>query len=169
MQKSSLFVSVHFDAKRNGIKGLPKAALPSWMSLVRRADLILPLVVIVWMMLDGFSPARAALWGVGVAFLLSFVRKSTRLSFTGIVKTLEAEQTTASGLVIPDTAKEKPQEGEVLAVGPGRFNDNGGERIPLDIAVGDRVIYSKYGGTEIKHGGQEYLILSARDVLAVVS
>ena len=85
-----------------------------------------------------------------------------------VIKALEAEQTTASGLVIPDTAKEKPQEGEVLAVGPGRFNENGGERIPLDIAVGDRVIYSKYGGTEIKHGGQEYLILSARDVLAVV-
>ncbi|USQ78821.1 co-chaperone GroES [Ornithinimicrobium faecis] len=85
-----------------------------------------------------------------------------------VIKAVEAEQTTASGLVIPDTAKEKPQEGEVLAVGPGRFNDNGGERIPLDIAVGDRVIYSKYGGTEIKHGGQEYLILSARDVLAVV-
>ena len=85
-----------------------------------------------------------------------------------VIKAVEAEQTTASGLVIPDTAKEKPQEGEVLAVGPGRFNDNGGERIPLDIAVGDRVIYSKSGGTEIKHGGQEYLILSARDVLAVV-
>ena len=86
-----------------------------------------------------------------------------------VIKAVEAEQTTASGLVIPDTAKEKPQEGEVLAVGPGRFNENGGERIPLDIAVGDRVIYSKYGGTEIKHGGEEYLILSARDVLAVVS
>ena len=86
-----------------------------------------------------------------------------------VIQAVEAEQTTASGLVIPDTAKEKPQEGEVLAVGPGRFNENGGERIPLDIAVGDRVIYSKYGGTEIKHGGEEYLILSARDVLAVVS
>ena len=86
-----------------------------------------------------------------------------------VIKAVEAEQTTASGLVIPDTAKEKPQEGEVLAVGPGRFNDNGGERIPLDIAVGDRVIYSKYGGTEIKHGGEELLILSARDVLAVVA
>ncbi|WP_109473170.1 co-chaperone GroES [Ornithinimicrobium cavernae] len=86
-----------------------------------------------------------------------------------VIKAVEAEQTTASGLVIPDTAKEKPQEGEVLAVGPGRFNENGGERIPLDIAVGDRVIYSKYGGTEIKHGGEEYLILSARDVLAVVA
>ena len=85
-----------------------------------------------------------------------------------VIKAVEAEQTTASGLVIPDTAKEKPQEGEVLAVGPGRFNDNGGERIPLDIAVGDRVIYSKYGGTEIKHGGEELLILSARDVLAVI-
>ncbi len=84
-----------------------------------------------------------------------------------VVKSLEAEQTTASGLVIPDTAKEKPQEGEVLAVGPGRIDDKG-NRVPLDITVGDRVIYSKYGGTEVKHQGTEYLILSARDVLAVV-
>jgi chaperonin GroES len=83
-----------------------------------------------------------------------------------LVKALEAEQTTASGLVIPDTAKEKPQEGEVLAVGPGRFED--GQRLPLDLNVGDKVIYSKYGGTEVKYDGQEYLILSARDVLAVV-
>jgi chaperonin GroES len=85
-----------------------------------------------------------------------------------LVKTLDAEQTTASGLVIPDTAKEKPQEGEVIAVGPGRFNEDGDERIPLDISVGDKVIYSKYGGTEVKYGGEEYLILSARDVLAIV-
>jgi chaperonin GroES len=85
-----------------------------------------------------------------------------------LVKTLEAEQTTASGLVIPDTAKEKPQEGEVIAVGPGRFNENGSERVPLDIKVGDKVIYSKYGGTEVKSGGEEYLILSGRDVLAVI-
>jgi chaperonin GroES len=85
-----------------------------------------------------------------------------------LVKTLDAEQTTASGLVIPDTAKEKPQEGEVIAVGPGRWNEDGDERIPLDISVGDKVIYSKYGGTEVKYGGEEYLILSARDVLAVV-
>jgi chaperonin GroES len=84
-----------------------------------------------------------------------------------VVKSVEAEQTTASGLVIPDTAKEKPQEGEVLAIGPGRIDDNG-NRVPLDVSVGDRVIYSKYGGTEIKHGGEEYLILSARDVLAIV-
>ena len=86
-----------------------------------------------------------------------------------VVRPLEAEQTTASGLVIPDTAKEKPQEGEVVAVGPGRFNEDGDERIPMDISVGDKVIYSKYGGTEVKYGGDEYLILSARDVLAVVS
>jgi chaperonin GroES len=85
-----------------------------------------------------------------------------------LVKALEAEQTTASGLVIPDTAKEKPQEGEVIAVGPGRFNEDGDERIPLDISVGDKVIYSKYGGTEVKYGGEEYLILSGRDVLAIV-
>ena len=81
---------------------------------------------------------------------------------------VEAEQTTASGLVIPDTAKEKPQEGEVLAIGPGRIDDNG-NRVPLDVKVGDKVIYSKYGGTEVKYGGEEYLILSARDVLAVVA
>ncbi|MFY9914057.1 MAG: co-chaperone GroES [Nocardioidaceae bacterium] len=84
-----------------------------------------------------------------------------------LVRTLEAEQTTASGLVIPDTAKEKPQEGEVLAVGPGRVDDSG-NRVPLDISVGDKVIYSKYGGTEVKYAGEELLILSARDVLAVI-
>ena len=83
-----------------------------------------------------------------------------------VVKPLDAEQTTASGLVIPDTAKEKPQEGEVLAVGPGRFEE--GNRLPLDVKVGDTVLYSKYGGTEVKYSGEEYLILSARDVLAVI-
>ncbi|MBS42841.1 MAG: co-chaperone GroES [Nocardioides sp.] len=85
-----------------------------------------------------------------------------------VVKPLDAEQTTASGLVIPDTAKEKPQEGEVVAVGPGRFNDDGDERVPMDISVGDKVIYSKYGGTEVKYAGEEFLILSSRDVLAIV-
>ena len=84
-----------------------------------------------------------------------------------LVQANEAETTTASGLVIPDTAKEKPQEGEVVFVGPGRIDDNG-NRVPLDLAVGDRVIYSKYGGTEVKFGIDEYLVLSARDVLAVV-
>jgi chaperonin GroES len=85
-----------------------------------------------------------------------------------VVKPLDAEQTTASGLVIPDTAKEKPQEGEVLAVGPGRFDDEGEKRIPLDVKVGDTVLYSKYGGTEVKYNGEEYLILSGRDVLAII-
>lgn len=85
-----------------------------------------------------------------------------------VVKAQVAEQTTASGLVIPDSAKEKPLEGEVLAVGPGRVTDSG-QRVELDIAVGDRVIYSRYGGTEVKHNGEEYLILSARDVLAKVN
>ncbi|MGH3802441.1 MAG: co-chaperone GroES [Pseudonocardiaceae bacterium] len=85
-----------------------------------------------------------------------------------VVQASEAETTTASGIVIPDTAKEKPQEGKVLAVGPGRFNDDG-NRIPMDVSVGDVVLYTKYGGTEIKHNGEEYLILSARDVLAVVN
>ncbi|KSW23782.1 co-chaperone GroES [Cellulomonas sp. B6] len=84
-----------------------------------------------------------------------------------VVKALEAETTTASGLVIPDSAKEKPQEGEVLAVGPGRIDDKG-NRVPLDVAVGDKVIYSKYGGTEVKYAGEDYLILSARDILAIV-
>jgi chaperonin GroES len=83
-----------------------------------------------------------------------------------VVKPAEAEETTVSGIVIPDTAKEKPQEGEVVAVGPGRFED--GTRVPLDVKVGDKVIYSKYGGTEITVEGDDYLILSARDVLAVV-
>jgi chaperonin GroES len=83
-----------------------------------------------------------------------------------VVKANAAEQTTASGLVIPDTAKEKPQEGTVLSVGPGRFED--GQRLPLDVKVGDTVIYSKYGGTEVKYDGVEYLILSARDVLAIL-
>ena len=85
-----------------------------------------------------------------------------------VIKAVEAEQTTASGLVIPDTAKQKPQEGEVIAVGPGRVDDNG-NRVPLDVSVGDKVIFSKYGGTEVKYGGEDLLILSARDVLAVVS
>jgi chaperonin GroES len=85
-----------------------------------------------------------------------------------LVQANEAETTTASGIVIPDTAKEKPQEGTVLAVGPGRIDDNG-NRVPLDVAEGDVGIYSKYGGTEVKYGGQEYLILSARDVLAKIS
>ncbi|WP_449277815.1 co-chaperone GroES [Leucobacter sp. GX24907] len=84
-----------------------------------------------------------------------------------IIKQVEAEQTTASGLIIPDSAKEKPQEGEVVAVGPGRFDDNG-NRVPVDVSVGDIVIYSKYGGTEVKAGGEDYLVLSARDVLAIV-
>jgi chaperonin GroES len=84
-----------------------------------------------------------------------------------VVKPSEEEETTSSGIVIPDTAKEKPQEGSVVAVGPGRFEE--GSRVPLDVAVGDKVIYSKYGGTEVKVEGEEHLILSARDVLAVIS
>jgi len=78
----------------------------------------------------------------------------------------EDDATTPSGLVIPDTAKEKPQLGEVLAVGPGEWKD--GERVPMDVSTGDLVFYSKYGGTEVKYEGEDYLILSARDVLAVL-
>lgn len=84
-----------------------------------------------------------------------------------VVRAVEQEQTTQSGLVIPDTAKEKPQEGEVVAVGPGRFADDG-DRIPVDVAVGDRVVYAKYGGTEVKIDGDEFLILAARDILAKI-
>ena len=83
-----------------------------------------------------------------------------------VVRPAEAEETTISGLVIPDTAKEKPQQGEVLAVGPGRRAESSGELIPLDIGVGDSVVYSKYGGTEITVDGEDLLILSSRDVLA---
>jgi chaperonin GroES len=84
-----------------------------------------------------------------------------------VVRPAEAEEKTASGLVIPDTAKEKPQQGEVLAVGPGRRSDSG-ELIPLDISVGDTVVYSKYGGTEVSQDGEDVLILSGRDILAIV-
>ncbi len=83
-----------------------------------------------------------------------------------VVRSSEAESTTASGLVIPDTAQEKPQQGEVIAVGPGRRSDQTGELIPVDVAAGDIVVYSKYGGTEITVEGEDLLILSARDVLA---
>jgi len=86
-----------------------------------------------------------------------------------VVQASEGDQTTASGLVIPDTAKEKPQEGTVVAVGEGRWDEDGEKRIPVDVKTGDTVIYSKYGGTEVKVEGEDYLILSARDVLAVVS
>jgi chaperonin GroES len=86
-----------------------------------------------------------------------------------VVRPAEAEETTVSGLVIPDTAKEKPQQGEVLAVGPGRRAESSGELIPIDLAVGDAVVYSKYGGTEITVDGEDLLILSSRDVLAKVA
>jgi len=83
-----------------------------------------------------------------------------------VVRPDEAEEKTVSGLVIPDSAKEKPQQGEVLAIGPGRRAENSGELIPIDLAVGDSVVYSKYGGTEITVDGEDLLILSSRDVLA---
>jgi chaperonin GroES len=85
-----------------------------------------------------------------------------------VVRPGEGEETTASGLVIPDTAKEKPQQGEVLAVGPGRRAENTGELVPMDVKVGDTVVYSKYGGTEIAVDGEDLLILTGRDVLAKI-
>ncbi|MDQ6909217.1 MAG: co-chaperone GroES [Actinomycetota bacterium] len=86
-----------------------------------------------------------------------------------VVRPSEAEETTVSGIVIPDTAKEKPQQGEVLAVGPGRRSEQTGDIIPLDVKVGDIVVYSKYGGTEIPIDGEDLLLLNGRDVLAVVA
>ncbi|HEX5586508.1 MAG TPA: co-chaperone GroES [Acidimicrobiia bacterium] len=83
-----------------------------------------------------------------------------------VVRPREAEETTVSGLVIPDTAKEKPQQGEVLAVGPGRRSEHSGDLIPMDVAAGDIVLYSKYGGTEVSVDGEDLLVLSGRDVLA---
>ena len=85
-----------------------------------------------------------------------------------VVRASEPEETTVSGLVIPDTAKEKPQQGEVLAIGPGRRAENSGELIPIDLTVGDTVVYSKYGGTEITVDGEDLLILTSRDVLAKI-
>jgi chaperonin GroES len=85
-----------------------------------------------------------------------------------IVRAIEEEETTASGLVLPDTAKEKPQKGEVIAVGDGRFDEDGEKRIPLDVSQGDTVLYSKYGGTEIKVDGEDLLVLRESDVLAKV-
>jgi chaperonin GroES len=85
-----------------------------------------------------------------------------------VIRPLEGEEVTASGLVIPDTAKEKPQEGEVIAVGPGRWDEDGEKRIPMDVAAGDRVLYSKYAGTEVKLDGDEVLVVSSRDILAKI-
>ncbi|MGC8461772.1 MAG: co-chaperone GroES [Candidatus Dormibacteria bacterium] len=85
-----------------------------------------------------------------------------------VVKPVEREDVTKSGIVLPDTAKEKPQEGMVEAVGNGRFNEQTGARVALDVKVGDRVMYAKYAGSEVKIDGTEYLILSERDILAVV-
>jgi len=83
-----------------------------------------------------------------------------------IIKALPMEEKTKSGIYMPDTAKEKPQEGEVIAVGPGKMEK--GERVPLDVKVNDRVIYSKYAGTEVKYDGEEYLILKEADILAII-
>ncbi len=94
--------------------------------------------------------------------------KFTPLGERLVIKPLEQEETTSSGLFLPDTAREKPQEGEIVAVGDGRMTDEG-KRIPMEVKVGDKVIYSKYAGTEYKDGDQEYLILSESDILAKVS
>ncbi len=85
-----------------------------------------------------------------------------------VVEPAEQEEMTASGIYVPETAKEKPQEGKVVAVGPGR-RDEAGNRIAMDVAEGDRVLYAKYAGTEVKLGGKKYLILKESDILAIVS
>ena len=84
-----------------------------------------------------------------------------------VIQVSEGEQKTASGIVLPDTAKEKPQEGEIIEVGTGKMLENG-QRVALDVKVGDKIIFSKYAGTEVKYDGQEYLIVSERDILAVI-
>ena len=94
--------------------------------------------------------------------------KFTPLGERLVIKPLEQEETTSSGLFLPDTAREKPQEGEIVAVGDGRMTDEG-KRIPMEVKVGDKVIYSKYAGTEYKDGDQEYLILRESDILAKIS
>ena len=96
------------------------------------------------------------------------VLKLTALADRLIVKPSEEEETTSSGIILPDTAKEKPQEGDVVAVGPGRVTDVG-KHVPMELKKGDRIIYSKYAGTEYKDGADEYLILRESDVLAKVS
>src|SRR5687768_17414831 len=85
-----------------------------------------------------------------------------------VIKPLEETETMRGGLYIPDTAKEKPQQGEVVAVGPGKFDERGGQRIPMDVKVGDKILYGKYSGTEVTVDGEQYLILRESDVLAVV-
>jgi chaperonin GroES len=85
-----------------------------------------------------------------------------------VVEPADAERTTTSGLLIPDTAADKPHEGTVLAVGPGRWNDRGTTRIPLDIKVADAVVYNKYGGAEVTYNNEDYLVLSTRDILAII-
>jgi chaperonin GroES len=94
--------------------------------------------------------------------------KFTPLGERLVIKPIEQEETTSSGLFLPDTAREKPQEGEIVAVGDGRMTDEG-KRIPMEVKVGDKVIYSKYAGTEYKDGDQEYLILRESDILAKLS
>jgi chaperonin GroES len=97
-------------------------------------------------------------------------KSKTKLSPLGdklVIKAVMQEEVLASGIVIPDTAKEKPQQGEVLAAGPGRLDDDG-KRIPMDVKVGDRVLYAKYSGQEIKLDGEEYIVLSEKDVLCKV-
>jgi chaperonin GroES len=85
-----------------------------------------------------------------------------------VVKPVERDEMTKSGIVLPDTAKEKPQEGLIEAVGNGRYNEQSGQRVALDVKVGDRVIYAKYAGSEVKIDEEEYLILSEKDILAIV-
>ena len=85
-----------------------------------------------------------------------------------VVRRIKEDQKTAGGIIIPDTVQEKPQEGEVISVGPGRWSDDEGKHFPLDVKVGDTVLYSKYGGTEVTVDGEDLLILSSRDVLAIV-
>jgi chaperonin GroES len=95
--------------------------------------------------------------------------KVTPLADRVVVKALEEAGQMRGGLHIPDTAREKPQQGEIVAVGPGRFDEKGGNRVPMDVKVGDKVLYGKYSGTEVTLDGEQYLILRESDVLAVIN
>jgi chaperonin GroES len=113
-------------------------------------------------------PAKAAPAKAAPAKSVASSKKKTRLVPLAdriVITPLKQDEVTASGLVIPDTAKEKPQQGEVVAVGPGRLDDNG-KRVAMDVAVGDRILYAKYTGTEIKLDGDDYIVLNDKDILA---
>ena len=130
---------------------------------VHKSWLIVLLSVAVWILLYWMT----YIWEVlNVTAATSSKLSLKPLADRVVVKKLDAEEKTAGGIVLPDTAKEKPQQGEILAVGPGKFDEKG-NRQPMEVKVGDKVLFAKYSGTEVKIDGQEYLIMAERDILAI--